>query len=99
MVVRAKGSSGFADVELDCAGKLSGWAPVDPADQYEYTRVDLVRHDFEGQGACNNGRHEIHSDSGFGLTVWGWDSYVSYAYPSGASVQPINTVVIPPNPK
>ena len=47
----------------------------------------------------------------FGVTVWGWGSaatgevgsgfytqYVSYAYPAGASVQPINTVVIPPTP-
>ena len=32
----------------------------------------------------------------FGLTVWGWDEAVSYAFPSGASVQPINTVVVPP---
>ena len=46
----------------------------------------------------------------FGLTVWGWGSeatgdgltsgtnsqYVSYAYPAGASVQPINTIVVPP---
>ena len=37
--------------------------------------------------------------------MWGWGSgatgtlytqYVSYAYPAGASVQPINTVVVPP---
>jgi hypothetical protein len=26
-------------------------------------------------------------------------SYVSYAYPAGASVEPINEVVIPPTPK
>jgi hypothetical protein len=45
----------------------------------------------------------------FGVTVWGWGSaatgdmthgfysqYVSYAYPAGAGVTPINNVVIPP---
>ena len=37
----------------------------------------------------------------FGVTVWGWGSsaaqgtnFVSYAYPAGASVQPINEVEI-----
>ena len=29
----------------------------------------------------------------------GYSQYVSYAYPAGASVQPINTVVVPPKPK
>jgi hypothetical protein len=41
----------------------------------------------------------------FGVTVWGWGTidglgyyaeYVSYAYPAGALVRPINQVVIPP---
>ena len=57
----------------------------------------------------DNGRREITSSLPFGLTVWGWGSaetggqlsgfysqYVSYAYPGGASVAPINEVVIPP---
>lgn len=48
------------------------------------------------------------SDGTFGLTVWGWGSAasggfssqaVSYAYPAGASVKPINTVVVPATPK
>ena len=60
-------------------------------------------------GNCNNGRHEIHSKNPFGLTVWGWGSgetgnigagfysqYVSYAYPGGANVKPINSVVVSP---
>ena len=34
----------------------------------------------------------------FGITVWGYDSASSYAYPAGASVKPINTVVVPPVP-
>jgi hypothetical protein len=114
VVVRTKGKSGFADVNLDCAGNLTGWLPVGNGGNYEYTRVDLATGNFgPGVNGCNNGRHEIHSDNPFGLTVWGWGTaatgagfgsgvysqYVSYAYPAGASVQPINTVVVPPTPK
>jgi len=49
----------------------------------------------------------MHSTVPFGLTVWGWGSsatfpfsstYVSYAYPAGASVKPINLVVVPAQP-
>ena len=103
VVVRAKGPSGFKDVTLDCAGTLTGWQPIGTSGQYEYTRVDLSRHNFQPQGKCDNGRHEMQSAGSFGLTVWGWGSaesgsfssqYVSYAYPAGASVQPINDVVV-----
>lgn len=114
VLVRAKGKDGtFADVELDCAGKIGGFQAVG---NYEWARVDLVRGNFEPQGKCNNGRHEIKSANPFALTVWGWGSaatgpmpipgtpqsnsfysqYVSYAYPGGANVQPINSVVIAP---
>ena len=109
VLVRTKGKDGkFADVDLDCAGVVGGWQAIG---DFEYTRIDLVRGNFEPQGKCNNGRHEIKSANPFGLTVWGWGSaatgpmglggsfysqYVSYAYPGGANVQPINTVVVPP---
>jgi hypothetical protein len=109
VVVRAKSPGGFKDVTLDCAGTLSGWQPIGASGKYEYTRVDLVRNDFEPQGKCDNGRHEMKSAGSFGVTIWGWGSastgdtvkgfysqYVSYAYPAGASVQPINDVVVPP---
>lgn len=117
VLVRRNEGGGFKDVNLDCAGTLTGWQPIDGAGVYEYTRIDLVRHDFEPQGSCDNGRHEIHSDAPFGLVVWGWGSAetggafgvdgvggfysqaVSYAYPAGAGVKPINTVVVPPIPK
>ncbi|HEY8041784.1 MAG TPA: IgGFc-binding protein [Polyangiaceae bacterium] len=112
VIVRTRGKSGFADVTLDCAGKLSGWQPVGTSGAYEYTRFDLVTGNFQGTGTCNNGRHEIKSDVPFGVTVWGWGSgatgqqgqgfytqYVSYAYPAGAGVAPINTVVVPPVPQ
>lgn len=110
--VRSKGPGGFEDVTLDCAGVLSGWKPVGTSGKYEYTYVDLVRGNFEPQGNCNNGRREASSKLPFGLTVWGWGSaatgpqlsgfytqYVSYAYPGGASVAPINEVYVPPIPK
>ena len=102
--VRKRGPTGFADVTVDCAGTLSGWTPIDTAGSYEVTRFDLVRHDFEKQGACDNGRHEASSKEPFGLTVWGWGSpetsvltgYVSYGYPAGENLASINTVVVPP---
>jgi hypothetical protein len=37
----------------------------------------------------------MQSGSSFGLTVWGFDRFVSYAYPAGASVKPVNDVVVP----
>jgi hypothetical protein len=109
IVVRSRASDGsFKDVTLDClAAPLSGWAPIGVGDQ-EYMRVDLVRGNFEQQNGCDNGRREMSSDAPFGLTVWGWGShatdpafsstYVSYAYPAGASVQPINEVIVIPGP-
>jgi hypothetical protein len=103
---------GFDDVTLDCAGTLTGWQPVGA---YEWTRIDLIRHNFQGQNGCTTGRHEIKSTTPFGLWVWGWGSpetsngtcnpgpnftcHVSYGYPGGMNVQAINQVVIPPTAK
>ncbi|MBM4359299.1 MAG: IgGFc-binding protein [Deltaproteobacteria bacterium] len=109
VVVRKRSAvtKAFADVTLACAGKLGGWLPVGaPTGDYEYTRVDLVTGDFENVGACSNGRQQMSSSAPFGVTVWGWggystafySGYVSYAYPAGASIQPINEVVVPPTP-
>jgi len=106
VVVRAPDKNmAFQDVTLDCVtGPLTGWQPVG---QYEWTRVDLMRHNFVPQGACSTGRHEMKSTGRFGLWVWGWGSpettsftaNVSYGYPGGMNVQPINQVVIPPMPQ
>jgi hypothetical protein len=95
VLVRAKATGGaVADVDLDClAGPVAGWQPL--GDRYEFTRVDL-QHMGAPVGSCDNGRHLIQSASPFGATVWGFDKYVSYAYPAGASVKPINTVIVPP---
>ena len=110
--VRKAGANGFADVKLECAGKLSGWKPVGSSKKYEYTRFDLSTGKFQGNGNCNNGLNHASSDQPFALTIWGWGTeatgqsgqpgyslYVSYAYPAGASVQSINQVIVPPNPK
>jgi hypothetical protein len=101
VMVRTKNASnGFDDVTLDCAGVLTGWQPVG---NYEWTRIDLSSHNFQNQGSCSPGKHEIRSSSPFGLWVWGWGTpettvftaNVSYGYPAGMSVQPINSVAIP----
>jgi hypothetical protein len=93
-----KATGSFADVSLDClAAPVATWSPIGTAGTYEYAWVDLVVAGAP-QGGCNNGYHTIKSTAPFGLTVWGWDFAVSYAYPAGASVQPINTVVVPPTP-
>ena len=105
--VRKKGSDNqFHDVTLDCAGVLTGWQNIDAAGTYQFTRADVQTGDFTKVGSCDNGRNSAHSDVPFGLTVWGWGTNkasvfseaCSYAYAAGASVQPINTVVIPPVP-
>jgi hypothetical protein len=106
LFVRGKAGDGtFKDVTLDCtAGPVQGWLPIGDGGQYEYTRFDLVRHDFQTQDGCDNGRHQAASDEPFGLMVWAWGTqdtdasfnttYVSYAYPAGASVKPINQVTL-----
>lgn len=105
VIVRKKdGKGNFQDVELDCAGKLTGWQPVG---DYEWTRRDLQTGNFQAVAGCSNGRHDIKSAAPFGLWVWGWGTpltstftqNVSYSYPGGMNVQPINNVIIPPTPK
>ncbi len=103
VLVRDKRNGAFADVNVDCAGTVTGWMPIDAGDTIEYTRLDLVTGNFQSVNGCNNGLHVATSTSPFGLVVWGWGSAatgsffsgaVSYAYPAGASVKPINQVVI-----
>ncbi len=104
VLVRAKLNGTFRDVDLDCAGVVGGWQPVG---DYEWTRVDLMTGNFEPVGSCSTGRHEISSEGPFGLWVWGWGTpltspttqNVSYGYPAGMNVIPINDVVVPPVPR
>jgi len=96
-VVRTKKDGAFADVTLDCAGQVSGWQPV--GSEYEIAYVKLVDH-FNPVGMCNNGVHTMDSTAPFGVWVWGWGSedtntgWVSYGYPAGEGVLPINDVII-----
>ena len=100
VLVRARGADQeFHDVTLDCLGTLGGWRPVG---DFEYTRVDLVTGNFAPVGNCSTGRREIRSDAPFGLSIWGWGTplttaftgNVSYGYPGGMHVAPINDVII-----
>ncbi|MEZ4226371.1 MAG: IgGFc-binding protein [Polyangiaceae bacterium] len=101
VVVRApEEGGGFSEVNLDCAGTLTGWKPVG---KYEYTRLNLTEGDFQGVGTCSSGAHRMYSSGKFGLYVWGWGSpgtsvfteYVSYGYPAGMNIQRINQVALP----
>jgi IgGFc binding protein len=103
VLTREKVNGAFADVNIDCVGTVTGWTPIDTADDMEFTRVDLVTGNFAPVGTCNNGLHVATSPQPFGLVVWGWGSAastsffsqaVSYAYPAGASVKQINQVVV-----
>ncbi len=104
VVVRAKAGGMFHDVTLDCAGVLGGWTAVG---DYEWTRADLITGNFQNVGNCSTGRREMSSDGPFGLWVWGWGTpltdvftaNVSYGYPGGMNVLPINEVIIEPVPR
>lgn len=86
--VRRRTSQGlFAPVTLDCGGALA-WLPTgDPAFEYAIR----TWHDTDTAG-CTNGMRRASSAEPFGLTVWGTDFFVSYAYPAGMGVNRINTV-------
>jgi hypothetical protein len=91
--VRDPQSGKMPDVQLDCAGLLSGWTPVGTAGNYEMTRVDLSTGNFQGVGGCDNGVHAISSPSpnaGFGVTVWGWGNDVTWPPDSNPSVDELN---------
>jgi hypothetical protein len=99
VLVQGKDSTGaYPPVTLDCIpAPLTGWQPVGGSG-YQYTRID-VQTGHMPVGGCDNGLHVITSSAPFGITVWGFDQYVSYAYPAGASVKPINNVIVPPTPQ
>jgi hypothetical protein len=104
LVRRPDANNNFQDVSIDClTSPISGWQTVGA---YQYTHLDLQTGNFQDVNGCSNGRHELTSKAPFGLGVWGWGTpltssftqNVSYSYPGGMNVQPINTVVIPPTP-
>jgi hypothetical protein len=95
VVVRAKNVAinAFPTVSLDCLGEVSGWAPVDSQDLFEYARVDLSTGNFEPQGSCNNGVHTMTGQFGvatasppaFGVTIWGWGNTITYPMDNGGT--------------
>jgi hypothetical protein len=100
VVVRTRDENGqWQAVDLDCLGPISGWQMVDSAAKYEFAQVDLVMGNFVKNGSCDNGVHSMSSNAAFGVTVWGWGSATSYAYPAGTSAKPLTTVVVPPTPQ
>lgn len=98
-LVRRKTSSGFKPVTLDCAGELTGWAPLDNAGEYEFLWLVMTR-DGVAQtfpsGTCTYGRHEAKSDAPFSVHVWGTSPYASYGYAAGQGIRPLHDVKGPP---
>lgn len=98
-VVRRKIDGNFKDVQLACMGTLTDWRPVGSTGDYEIAYVKLVDH-WNGLNGCNNGVNTMTSDNPFGVYVWGWGSedtntgWVSYGYPAGEGVIPINDVIV-----
>jgi hypothetical protein len=93
--VRDAQTGKMPDVNLDCAGVLTGWQSVGSSGNFEMTRLDLSTGDFQGVGNCNNGVHTITGsfagiDSGraptpfFGVTVWGWGNESTLATDMGS---------------
>lgn len=85
-LTRTRGESGFSDVSVDCLGVIDGWTAVGATGEYEVVSVDLMRGGI-GVDGCLNGRHSAESEGNFGMTVWGYDSYASYAYPAGGNAR------------
>lgn len=95
VVTRRRGPAGFADVQVECLGTISGFRPVGSGGLFEVAHVDLLR-DGVALGNCDTSRHVATSDLPFGIVVWGTDTNASYGYPAGGSFGPVNAVVIPP---
>ena len=100
-IVRQQVMGVFADVKLDCMGTIPAgdWNPVGTSGTYEIAHEKIVDH-WNAQNGCNNGVHVMDSAQPFGVWVWGWGTadtntgWVSYGYPAGEAVLPINNVVI-----
>ena len=90
-VIRRKDATGFHDVQLECAGVLSGWQPLGADGALEYTWVEITKGGkpvATASGSCAYGRHEASSDGPFQVYVWGIDDAASYGYPAGAGSRP-----------
>jgi len=81
-----------AAVQLECA-LIGGWQPVGAKGEWEYAQFDVMV-GGAANGGCENGVHVAQAETPFGLTVWGWDTFVSYAFPAGAGALRLNEVSI-----
>jgi len=92
-VVRRKTATGFAPVELDCAGEITGFMPLGSSGEYEFAWVQLTSA-FQGEpypkGTCSYGRQEARSSGPFAVTVWGVAPDASYGYVGGTGLRPIH---------
>jgi hypothetical protein len=80
---------------LDCEYEPIGALPTGPGGtevDYLAIRCPLSAPTPDGPGLQDDGVHRLTSLSGHpvGLAVWGFDSFVSYGYPGGTNVEPIN---------
>jgi hypothetical protein len=91
-MVRAQGSNGFEDVQIECYGVVDTWQPIGLDGEYEVAHLDLYR---DGAGQCASSQQLAWSDAPFGVVVWGTDWYSSYGYPAGGNARSINDVVVP----
>ena len=99
-VVRRAKEGTFEDVTLECmGGPITTWQPVGTEGTHEIAFVKIVDA-WNSVNGCNNGIQVMRSKGQFGVFVWGWGSestntgWVSYGYPAGEGVLPINDVVI-----
>jgi len=83
------------DNVLLCEYEPIGTLPTGPGDtpeEYVAIRCPLSAPTPDGPGLQDDGVHFLETTNGepFGLMVWGWDSFVSYGYPGGSNLEPIN---------
>jgi hypothetical protein len=89
LVFTRRRSNPPADVTLDCVGPVTGWTSV-AYSEFETVTVPMIQDDVP-LGSCTSGRHVAKSASPFGLTIWGWGQFASYAHPAAAAARAIST--------
>lgn len=96
VVTRARGTGGFADVDIECMGTIDDWQPVGNDGIYEVAHVELFRAGVGMFPACETSQHVATSAGDFGIVVWGTDNAASYGYPAGGGLESINAIVLDP---
>jgi IgGFc binding protein len=72
--------------------------PLGTSGKYEFAWVKLTDQftpQSFGDRTCAYGRHEMHSNGPFSVTVWGVDKYASYGFVGGTGLRPIHTAPPP----